>query len=357
MSVEEAVEAVIKLNPHPGCYAKGRWVPARSTWEFPMIKEPLTREVAEQHVRGKIMIGGVASDEQGYTTSVGLDLDAHLAEQHPARAARRFVQVAEALDVPVVVHTSKSGKGAHIRTLFADRVPTHLARAMYVAMVVTAGLSADKAVDKVWPPTHGLGVLALPYNGKIAMHCGGTLALDPWSLKPLPKADQLTGVLDSEELARDDLENTLVAMEIRTDEEARLLSGSGHTNTRAPDGLRQIKDQADGGIQHMLEICDAVKRLGDEAPHLSYEFWFSMMTNFRPFIGGYDIFAEYSRLDPVRFNERHLTRTWQAISGGPRRCDNLDTGWQCPKYGVCPAKSPAGLPFAVERSRKAHSNG
>lgn len=322
-----------------------------------MMKSPLTPELAEQHVRGKIMLGGVASDEQGYTTSVGLDLDAHLADQRPASAAKRFVQVAEALDVPIVVHTSKSGKGAHIRTLFSDRIPTHLARSMYIAMVVSSGLSANKAVDKVWPPTHGLGVLALPYNGAMAKKYGGTVALNPWTLSPLPKADQVTGVLEAPEMSRDDVEKTLVAMQIRTDEEARLLSGCARSALENPDGLREIKNQTDGGIQHMIEMCDAVKRLEEEGPFISYDFWFSMMTNFRPFIGGYEIFREFSRLDPARFDERHLLRTWEAISGGPRRCDNLDTGWECPRLRVCPARSPAGLPFAVERSRKAMVGG
>lgn len=315
-----------------------------------MVKAPLTRDVAEAHVRGKTVLGGVASDEDGYTTCVGLDLDAHLSSQRPAAAAKRFAQVAIAMDVPVVLHASKSGKGAHIRTLFKQKVPTHLARALYLALVIAAGLSADSAVDKVWPPSKGLGVLALPYNGKIAKQTGGTLALDAWSLAPLDKQEQVAAVLDTEEMDREELEQALVSMQIRTDREARLLSGGGGGGGRGSDTQREVKNQADGGIHLMINHCEAVKRLADEAPHVPYEFWFAMMTNFRPFIGGYDLFEEFSRLDPVRYDARRMTQSWQAISGGPRLCENLQTGWRCPKRGECAARSPAGLPFALKKA-------
>ena len=157
--VEEAVLAVKRLNPHPSCYAKARWIPDKRRYEFPIVKEPLTDEVAIAHVTGRIIVGAVASDDDGKTNAVGLDLDRHLSDQKPGLAAKRFADTAKAMDVPIMVHASKSGNGAHIRTLFSERVPTYLARALYMAMVIAAGLSADKAVDKVWPPSNGVGVL------------------------------------------------------------------------------------------------------------------------------------------------------------------------------------------------------
>jgi hypothetical protein len=349
----EAVAAVMKLNPHPECYARARWVPERDRYEFPIIKKPLTPEIAELHVRGKTILGAVASDADGKTNNVGLDLDAHFAEQNPAKAARRFVQAAQALDVPVIIHASKSGKGAHIRTIFSERVPTFIARALYIALVITAGLNGEKAVDKVWPPSHGLGVLALPYNAQCAKAVGGTLALDPNTLRPLARDAQVASVLDTEEMSREQAEATLRHLNVLTEIDAAILSGAAKSNGKYVDPTRAVREGTDGGIQEMMYHCHAVDRLRDEATLVSYEFWFGMMTNFRPFIGGKEIFTALSQLDASRFEPKVLERSWKAIAGGPRMCAHLDTSWTCPLFGTCPAKSPAGLPFAVKRAQRA----
>lgn len=347
---DDAVLAVKRLNPHPDCYAIARWIPQRDRFEFPIIKQPLTDEVALKHVTGQCILGGVASDEEGKTTSVGLDLDAHLSDQRPGLAAKRFAEAAKALDVPIVVHSSKSGKGAHIRTLFSERVPTFLARALYMAIVLASGLSGAKAVDKVWPPTHGLGVLALPYNAKVAKASGGSLALNPYTLQPIEKSAQTAAVLDTQEVSRSELEQTLKSMGVLTEKEAALLSGTASMN-RKWDGTaeRSNKDGTDGGIQHMMRECAAVERLREEAESATYEFWFGMATNFKPFIGGYELFKALSEIDVGRFKQRDLDKQWRAISGGPRLCSHLESGWTCPKRAECAARSPAGLPFAVQR--------
>jgi hypothetical protein len=248
----------------------------------------------------------------------------------------------------VVVHSSKSRKGAHARTLFNERVPPHLARALYISLVIASGLSGDAAVDKVWPPTHGLGVLAMPYNGRMAHENGGCLALDSWTLMPLGKDDQIAVVMDSEEMDRSELESGLVAMGVRTDGEAQLLSGCG-TDNKQPWSPRTVKDEQDGGVQLMYNNCAAVDRLVSEATSINYEFWFSMMTNFRPFRGGREIFEQISMLDPARYKARQLANMWSKISGGPRKCENLDPGWECPNRAACVAKSPAGLPFHLQK--------
>lgn len=347
-----AVQAVLRLNPHPECYARARWVPERDRYEFPIVKKPLTPEIAEMHVRGKTILGAVASDAEGKTNNVGLDLDAHFAEQNPAKAALKFIQTAQALDVPVIIHSSKSGKGAHIRTLFSDRIPTFLARAMYVALVITAGLNGEKAVDKVWPPSHGLGVLALPYNAQCARAAGGCLALHPNTLRPLDKDEQACVVNDTEEMGRDQVESVLRHLGVHTEAEAAVLSGAARHNGSFVDQGRVVRNGTDAGIQEMMHHCEAVARLRDHATEVSYEFWFSMMTNFRPFIGGLEIFTALSQLDPARFEQKVLDRSWKAISGGPRMCMHLDTTWTCPLYGRCPVRSPAALPFAVKRAQR-----
>ena len=347
--ISAAIQAVRRLHPHPDRYAKARWIPNRNRYEFPIRPGHLDDKEIAAHVQGKHILGAVASDAESRTTVVGLDLDAHMAGQNPGRAAVQFVRTAQALDVPCIVHSSKSGKGAHIRTLFSESVPGFLARALYVAIVLAAGLSADKAVDKVWPPVHGLGVLALPYNAQCANAAGGTLALNPNTMQPLPKEAQLSCVLDAHDMTRGEVEDVLRSMGVFTEGQAALLAGQARATCANSDGTRVIKDGVDGGVKHMLSTCEAVKRFQDEATSVSYEFWFGMMTNFRPFIGGKDLFTAISELDPKRFDQRVIENSWKAIRGGPRLCTHLDTGWECPMLGTCQAKSPAGLPFALRR--------
>jgi hypothetical protein len=338
-SLERCVFAIKKLNPHPHCYAKARFDPEKNKHTFWIVKKHLDDNEIKEHILGNQIIGGVGADDQGLTNVVGIDLDAHTTNQKPAAAMKKLGVVADALEIPIAAHTSKSGKGAHVRTIFERPIPVFMARALYMSLIVAAGLLSDASLDKVWPPVSGLGVLAMPYNSKVAKTCGGTVSIDPITLKPLRKEDQLRSLLEYDGMKLDEVENVLLSLGVRTEGEAIALAGGlGKVN-------RDLKDQVDGGIQLMLHHCDAVKRLEQSARDIPYEFWFSMMTNFKPFIGGLELFTEYSSLDNERFNIKELLASWRAISGGPRRCVNLDFSWQCPQIGVCKAQSPAGLPF------------
>lgn len=348
--MERAVRAVKRLNPHPCRYSKA-FRDGSGRVGFAIRNQPLIDEVAVWHITGKSILGGVASDDEGMTTTVGLDLDAHVDGQDPKAAARRFVAAANALDVPVVVHSSKSGKGIHIRTLFSECIPTFIARALFVALVLASGLNGEKSVDKIWPPSHGLGVLALPFNSRCARDNQGTLALDQHTLDPMPKDAQLSSILDAHEMSREDAERQLRAMGVRTQAEAALLSGQALNRVEWTDRRRNVRNGTDAGVQYLMRECAAVRELNFNAQSVSYEFWFGMMTNFRPFKGGYELFVALSELDPVRFNRKILDRSWKAISGGPRLCSHLDSRWECPLRAQCEARSPAGLPFAIARSK------
>lgn len=335
-----AIEAVRRLNPHPNRHA--RYVPNRN--QYVQVSRAPTDDELEKHVRGVALLGGVSSDDQGTTTSVGLDLDAHTTGQHPLVPAKNFTRTCQALDVPVVLHTSKSGTGCHIRTLFRHPVSTWLARALFIALAIAAEISADKAVDKVWPPSRGYGVLALPYQSAYAKQVGGTLAIDPTTFKRVPKGEQVEAVTEADDLQPDDILGLLDFMGVKSEQAAKILSGGPlHTSGVA------IKEGTDRGIQEMVSRCAAVRRLQDESTTIPYEFWFGMMTNFKPYWGGKDLFQALSELDTKRWNERAFEASWRAITGKPRYCENLERGWVCPERSRCSARAPAGLPFAVRR--------
>lgn len=347
--IDLGIKAIKRLSPHPSRFAK--YIPKRN--QYIQIPRSLTDEDIESHIRGVKLLGGVSSDQDGMTTSVGLDLDAHTADQKPFLAARRFTKACQALDIPVVVHTSKSGKGLHIRTLFRKPVAAWMARALFLALSIAAQIDGDRALDKIWPPSRGYGVLALPYQSTCAKYAGGTMALDPNSLEPVDKGCQLEVVTEAEELDPDDIPGILAFMGIRTEQQAKILANG---SSRLPRGV-MVKHGTDRGIQEMVLRCAAVRRLQSEADSIPYEFWFGMMTNFKPFWGGKSLFEEFSKLDEARFDARAMSQSWNAITGRPRLCENLQRGWVCPDRAKCPARAPAGLPFAVRRqSSAAQSN-
>ena len=136
-------------------------------------------------------------------------------------------------------------------------------------------------------------------------------------------------------------------MEIRTERMARAIAGQSVVKKSS-----EVREGADGGLAHMVDHCEAVERLGREAATISYEFWFAMMTNFKPFIGGKEVFEAYCKMDSERFEPKEFERSWKAINGGPRKCVNLDPTWQCPHVSVCGARAPAALPFCMHRMGK-----
>jgi hypothetical protein len=341
--IKLGIRAVRKLNPHPERFA--RYYPHRR--QYVQIHRSPTDDEIESHIRGTQLLGAVSSDDQGMTSSVGLDLDAHTSDQKPDIAAKRFIRACDSIELPTVIHTSKSGKGFHIRTLFKGSITSWLARALFVSLAIASGIAEDKALDKVWPPTRGYGVLALPYQSAYAKATGGSQAVDRRSLSVLEPGNQIEAVTDVEEVTAHEVESILQFLGVNSENEAKIVAGFPLQIKGIP-----MTDGTDGGIQDMVRYCRAVRKLHDEASSISYEFWFGMMTNFKPFSGGREIFEAISELDTERFDLDALNRSWKGISGKPRLCTNLDPNWTCPMKERCDAKSPAGLPFAIKRSTK-----
>lgn len=345
MSIEmsDAMAAIRRLNPHPEAFAAGRWIEEKKRYEFPMVKRALPGELIREHLIGKRMIGAVGADGHGSTNVVGLDVDAHHEGQHPAQAAQKFVAVAQAFDVPVIMHTSKSGKGLHVRTLFKSYVPSFFARALYMALIVSAGLKTDSSVDKIWPPPTGLGVLAMPYNFKAVKEHGGTLAVDPNTMQPYKRAQQFDAVLEAGEMSDDEVVGVLESFGMRTEKEQMIAAG-------VPAGLDPRKSYAPAenqdGLVEMVNNCAAVEYVMREleTSTISRNFWWSMMTNFKPFKDGKRIYEAMSSADERRFEKKVFDKQWESVKGKPRLCENLDPGnWECPKRDTCPARAPAGL--------------
>jgi len=362
--LQEAVAALRMLSPDPNRYAMGINHRHKDKLVFPQRNEPLTDDILADHVLGRKTIAAVGADDTMRTNCVGVDIDMHRDGQNAREAARRFVQVCQVFDVPILAHRSRGGRGVHIRTLFEEPVPTYVGRALYVSMLTSAGLQAnpgqeawrDPAIDKVWPPPTGKNTLMLPYNSAWYKMTGGGAALDVNTLEPLPEGKQIECVLDAFKMqGEDEVVTRLQEWGVETDMELRQIGGL-LPDYSVPGGERRQHYELGGhdeGVSDMVKSCVAVRTLVDNACTVSYEFWFSMATNFKPFKGGKEIFERISKLDPERFDQKALDSMWKAIRGGPRRCENLDPhGFACPARSVCRAASPAGLPAQLFRLRR-----
>jgi hypothetical protein len=267
------------------------------------------------------------------TNCVGVDLDAHHENQHPIEAAKRLTGWAMALGVPIVCHRSRSGSGVHVRTVFEKAVPVIKAWQLYYTGLKNANVLTDPSFDKIWPPKNGYGVLALPLNGRAAKENGGSIGVDPVTMKPLPKGAHAVALLEGERMSLADLDFFVGDVELETDEGPRLDLVEGLYN----------------GLEPMLYECCAVRRLEQEATTVPYEFWRGMAASFRVLKGGYQAFWNLSRMDPVRFSQKALDKAWNSKS--VVHCENLDRSWVCPRLRECRARG-VGRPSYIAKGQR-----
>jgi len=343
--LELATRAVLRLHPHPTRFSFFK------VDHYQQISRPIDTGWLVRHVLGDTMVGAVSCDDEGKTTVVGIDLDAHHKDQSPNPAARRFVDAATAWDIPTLVHRSKSGKGYHIRTLFSERVDGYLARCLYLCLANAAQVDIDSAFDKVWPPSQGYGVLALPLNCKYIKD-GGCVALDPATFEPIDLTCQIEAILEAKTMDATELTGTLVAMDATTEKLARQIAGS---SGRSLNGQEANEGGKDGGLPHMMDNCYAVNRLIEEPLLVHYDFWVGMASNFKPFIGGREVFQSiqqnHYQVDPgsAKYDPRRFEHIWRPLKK-PHLCTRLSNAeWTCPNLGVCGCRAPAGLPFWLRK--------
>jgi hypothetical protein len=306
------------------------------------------------HLLGYSYVGAVGADVDGITTVVGVDLDKHTASQHPRRVAEKFLAAAHAWDVPVIVHSSKSGMGFHIRTLLVP-MKVALARALYIQLAIVAGVLAEKAFDKVWPPSRGTGILALPWHPWAGQRNGGGLAMDSRTLDLLMPEDQAAVVLDSPRMSEQDMFLTLSSMGVNTEPEIEKLAGC---SIRDSFQRSTCEEGRDPDIAVLMSHCLAAQRLECEIDTVDYRFWWAMMSNFKLFDQGRETFEAISMRDSARYRPRALDSMWKSTNrnAGPVRCENLSHEWRCPLLGQCGkteslegVRAPVALPRRLRR--------
>ncbi|MDO5628229.1 MAG: DEAD/DEAH box helicase family protein [Mobilicoccus sp.] len=196
------VYATYSENPRTG---KSWWLPAvAGGWRKnhdPGRRLPLTPQVVYDHLAGDVFIGLYPLTHDNTCPFVAADFDGPTAMLD----ALAYMKAASSAGVPVALEISKSGRGAHVWTLFTHLVSAAKARALATALIAEAirlrGTMDLASYDRLFPhqdlmPAGGLGnLIAAPLQGT-RVRDGLTCFLDTGTLEPHPDQWAYLSTLD-----------------------------------------------------------------------------------------------------------------------------------------------------------------
>lgn len=102
-------------------------------------------------------------------------------------------------------------------------------------------------------------------------------------------------------------------------------------------------------LPHILSRCQFAKWCADNPEKVKEPSWYALAANLCVFEGGEEAFYKLSEGYPAYDPREAERKFWHAAkdSPGPITCQHLaglgEMGFQCPRLGVCPARSPAAL--------------
>ena len=306
------------------------------------------------HLSGRIEIGSYpileARDPWGWpmTRWIGADFDGKRPgvswEADVSRAMQFFV------DAPVILNLSRSGQGAHIRVLFAEPVPTWLARRWMLALLAEAGLTradGDEEVpssyDRCIPSQDDLAegkigsLLGSPLNAeRVRLTGNGSLLLDA---QDAATAGRLTVI--PKEKHWNYLESTLERAWTRADLDASVLDSAAVLGLAPPPRRAEtvhLNVIADAHSLHFTaNFCEFIKWCAQNPSRVNYELWVALAANLHTFgDAGRDLFHALSALDGPRYSPSQTDQKWLATAAlGPVRCDTIATrGFRCAHLGT-----------------------
>jgi hypothetical protein len=306
------------------------------------------------HLSGRIEIGSYpileARDPGGWPMCrwIGADFDG----KRPGTAWKTDVLRAMEFfgDAPVLLNLSRSGQGAHLRVLFAEPVPTWLARRWMLALLTEAGVTraADEeatpsSFDRCIPsqddlPAAKIGsLLGCPLNLSRAREAEDASLL--LSASDASFAGELVVVPTSEHW--DYLDSVLAKAWTRADLDAAMLDTSETLGLTPPPRRQEQVHLAVVADAHALHFtasfCKFLKWCADHPSLVNYELWVALAANLHTFgEAGRTLFHSLSALDAARYNVSQTDWKWQSTEGlGPVRCDTIaGRGFRCPHLGT-----------------------
>ena len=306
------------------------------------------------HLRGRIEIGAYPilqqRDVAGWPMCrwIGADFDGKKPGTAWAPDTLRAMEFFG--DAPVILNMSRSGKGAHIRLLFSEPVPTWLARRYMLTWLDEAGVTraagdeeTATSFDRLIPSQDDLArekigsLLGCPLNMERVQASGtGTLLLSA-------DAASFHGAVEVIPVEQhwDYIEAVLERAWSRVQLEAAVAESSADLGLVPPpkraDAVH-LNVIADASLLHFsASFCEFFKWCASHPSLVGYEAWVALAANLHTFGGaGGDLFHSLSALDRQRYNVDSTEWKWKSTADlGPVRCDTIaKIGFRCQHLGT-----------------------
>jgi hypothetical protein len=325
------------------------------------VWEPLTNKVLVRHMRGDIMIGSYTPLRDGTTPWVAADLDGKGGDVWGD--AMNLASLLRQYDIEPICNTSQSGRGIHVRVIFAEPMEAWFARRFMLSFVEEAGLESMRdggSFDRVFPAADKLrdgersigNQIAAPLHAQRARDKRGCLLLDR-QFVPIPLGDATWDYLDlynpvSKHQLFDAFEEMGVLEEVieygmKGDSKATDADDYYYDREREPreGGQRKFSREQ---LDRVMEECELFRHVR-ENPVLPYELWFAIGANLKFYEdGGREAFHYISSLDGSHDNrgapryDRGATNAkfsniLETIEA-PYTCARIALeAWQCPELG------------------------
>lgn len=253
-------------------------------------------------------------------------------------------------DAPVILNMSRSGKGAHIRLLFSEPVPTWLARRFMLTWLDEAGVTRADGEEEM-PTSYDR---CIPSQDDLAREKIGSLLGCPLNAYRVKQTGTGTLILSADAAAFHGevfvipvedhwnyIEGILKKAWSRAQLEAAVAESSSALGLVPPpkrSAAVHLDVIADASLLHFsASFCEFLKWCATNPSHVNYELWVALAANLHAFGGaGGDLFHSLSALDRQRYNVDATEWKWQSTADmGPVRCDTLaKIGYRCPHLGT-----------------------
>jgi putative DNA primase/helicase len=292
----------------------------------------LTEEMIGAHISGKTRMGIYPLLQGALTAWIAADFDDHTGQKDPAKDLESLVRACQALDVPLFVFNSNSGKGYHTYIFFETPVSALKARSLKLTLIDRAGIDISHRKDEsgsfdcIFPKQDSLrngsigNLIALPWNGRAVKERKSTLLLDPHTLQPFGNSLKENIEIFQEyyrPLSESGLDSLLNEMGVQIGGGTPLLSGKKNES-----------------LGELIEKCAFLKHCKDNAAALPENQWYAMAAILAHQFGGLALIHElskpYTKDDGYSFRETqdkivHILND----QAGPLTCQYIKTIWDC----------------------------
>lgn len=372
---ERLAALVEAIRGAPDCYATRSFDPRKEPqWNWRPVYAPLTEEVVLRHATGEMEIGtyalAAAASTMEFPTCrwIAADFDGKKIGSDWQGDVQRFLEFFVESGANILVNTSRSGKGVHVRVLFASPVPSWIARRWMNAWLEEASMISEiddaipSSFDRLIPMQDALSA-ELTYDGHrrpgslIGAPMHKRLAIENKGSLPISVEAAREGNFEPDGRHWDHLMRALEGRLWGPKEVLAALADAPGTNDLRPPSLgtngyiRSLPVLTGSVAADRLNVTrractffEYIQQGGDQP----YGLWIALASHLHRFgEEGYKAFHEMSALDP-RYKAFATDQKWkQTADMRPVRCDTLvPNGFRCPHLGTrrCNgAKSPAYL--------------